>query len=448
MSTLPTSEPAADPRVRQIVDATAAGFEACARTRMPAGEYRDFCLWAIDGGNPLRDRFLQLTGILQLANLTTRLLDGLVTNDRAWNHLVEASRVMNGWQILEVVSDNLAIGLGHPPAADTSFETARRNLLYAFNAEMVLALAGSGKSAGALAELFAGMSGDVSLFAHSLSPEKHAAFADAYTGSHPAARWREIDFGAHIPLAANIASCCEVADNARVAGLDEIVRTSLARRYETVSRLLDYRPIDPAELIDISTYTILVMPTLGYYISNLYEAEGAAAKLAPVAADGTLSAALYDAAMLVRKLNDLGTAMVLATWRKRQDVISALRLSIERAARPITVNELLLEAADREPLLNRIRKDALLDEFNVSLYGIGHESADRESIDYFGHRLEFAAGGYLEQRLRLDEELAVIDRRIGDTRAGALVRRFVRFHEALYSERFDSTDGEYAILCN
>jgi hypothetical protein len=81
---------------------------------MPSSAYRDFYLWALSSENPHRQTFLEVNGITQLVKLTITLLDGLV-DSQDWPQLAEASILMSTYQIYEIVSDNLAIGLGLRP---------------------------------------------------------------------------------------------------------------------------------------------------------------------------------------------------------------------------------------------------------------------------------------------------------------------------------------------
>src|SRR5581483_11973139 len=78
---------------------------------MPAGTYRDFTAWAFSPLNPRQTEFLRLTGLSQLVKMNVTLLSGLVEEDQ-WPEVLRYTGLMNAYQILEVISDNLALGLG------------------------------------------------------------------------------------------------------------------------------------------------------------------------------------------------------------------------------------------------------------------------------------------------------------------------------------------------
>ena len=78
---------------------------------MPSGPYRDFSAWAFSPGNPRQAEFLRLTGLTQLVKMNVTLLSGIVEDDH-WPEVLRHAGLMNTYQVLEVISDNLALGLG------------------------------------------------------------------------------------------------------------------------------------------------------------------------------------------------------------------------------------------------------------------------------------------------------------------------------------------------
>src|SRR5687767_14205729 len=105
---------------------------------MPAGPYRDFTAWAYSADNPRRHEYLQSTGVIQLVTMNTRMLTGLV-EEEDWPGMLRHAGRMNAYQVFEVVSDDLAIGLGHPVLDEA--QARRLDLIGALNRAMLQALA-------------------------------------------------------------------------------------------------------------------------------------------------------------------------------------------------------------------------------------------------------------------------------------------------------------------
>src|SRR4051812_10207436 len=97
-------------RAAQLLTASTSTLAAAIERHMPAGPYRDFTGWAFSADNPRRHEFLQTTGVIQLVNMNTTLLGGLL-DDAGWQLMLRHAGVMNTYQTFEVISDNLALGL-------------------------------------------------------------------------------------------------------------------------------------------------------------------------------------------------------------------------------------------------------------------------------------------------------------------------------------------------
>src|SRR5688572_4534307 len=93
------------------------GLRQSASMDLPQGPYRDFCISSLSPENPDRSTWLQMLGVPQLVRLTLAMLDGIL-REHEIERILEHSIPMNVYQIWEVMSDNLCIGLGSEVAGD------------------------------------------------------------------------------------------------------------------------------------------------------------------------------------------------------------------------------------------------------------------------------------------------------------------------------------------
>jgi hypothetical protein len=432
--------PLAEPPV--VLAATVNGLRASVLRWLPNSAFRTFYLRMLDPAAEAHASFVQLAAIAQLANLTSELLNGLADTPRQADHLLSASMLMNAWQVHEVVSDNLALGLGHPAALDDAEEAARRALLRTFNLAMCGRLRGEGCS---MTTPFRELAhGKVAFGRSSLVPAVHAALIAQFAEASGISGG-EVEASAPDQLVANIESCIDMLDGMTCAPLAEAARASLLSRYEGVNELLSSPDLTFDRLLAIGTHTILVLPTLAFYVDALTACLGVTARLTPVVEDRSLIDALATAATLVRLLNDIGTNLLTAAPAQRQDLLRAIRNAIAEAPDDLALVNALPREIMANPALTRLRKDIEHDEFNLLLHGIGHRGPVREMIDTFEARLARAASEYSSAKRRLNSLLDRLDQRMADERPGLLVRRFVGFHERLYRNAYDSRSGEYAI---
>jgi hypothetical protein len=437
---------------------------------MPPSVLRDYYLWGLDPDRPYHEAFLRAIGVSQLANLTVMLLDGLVEDDD-WPALLPHAAAMNVYQVYEVISDNLGIGMldlldepaPHPDPA------AQRDLLLGFNAAMVRRLHGSPYPAAALLADLADSAAQFSALDHSLASGTHHRLAAAFAGEDAAfasedaafagegvalasedaafasdSSDSEAVFGLWPALVSNIESCAALVDRLDGSPIGEEVRDGLALRYGAVSRALCGRHLPLVELAAIGAQAILVVPTLGYYVGVLTELGKPVPALVDVVQDGTLPEVLYDAAVLVRLLNDLGPALLQADPRPRRALLRALHAGYETAPdRYLGLGPLLLDAAP-DKLGARLRKDLRQREFNICLYGLRHATSVPEALVTFADSVDYFARLYIRHHNRLGRALDRLTVRLGDARVSTLVERFVRFHEKLYARPYTDASGDYA----
>jgi hypothetical protein len=431
-------------RLRQTLEVTVAGLAASLHMHMPAGAYRDFYLWAISDENPHREAYLRAVALTQLVNMTVELLDEFA-DESHWQHLLAHTVPMNVYQIHEVVSDNLAIGLAGSGREDAT-HALRHKLLYVFNRAMIARLLGELTPATHLLGPLQGAAARISLFEQSLIRDRHRMFVMTYLRRRSGVSLHHLEHAGWASLVANIEAGVDLARSVRACRGGDLVRQGLIGRYEVGNRLLSRETLTQQQLAEVGAYSILVIPTLAYYVTVLAEIVQPLERFSTIVEDGSLTAALYDAALIVRLLNDMGTRLVTLSAREQAVLCSDLFATSRRLAgaeRPVT--DLLLSIAEQSSLMTRIHKDVFFGEFNVCLYQLADTRSAADALSLFSRNLNYFSRLYAHTYTHLQATMALISERIGDERISRLILRFVRFHETLYSHPYSTDAGEYAI---
>ena len=420
-------------RATALLDGTVAAVTAAVRDQMPVGPTRDFYLWCLRPDNPGRHQFLQIFGVNQLVRLTCQLLDGFV-DDAQWPELVTHSTPLGVYLTFEVVSDNLAIGVLPPDRRPTA--DIQRGVLCGFNAAMVRRLTGDPRPG---AELLARQRASIarlSAYAHSLTGDAQHALARAWGGDSGA---RDVELDTWAVLAANIDSCAYIADTMATQHCGQLLREGLVNRYWAVTRTLCTEFSGPPELAVLGAHSILVAPTLAYYVIVLAERLRPNPRLRALVHDGSLDEAFYDAALLVRLLNDIGTPLL-------EQPAARHRLLSAAAAAPGGLFPWLLARAAHDVALTRLAKDLRHGEFNVALFRPRHAEADpADQVAQLVRALTYFAALYVTHTARLRASLAAMAVRLGDASISRLIDGFVQFHRRLYAHDYTTPEGEYAI---
>ncbi len=428
----------ANRRAAQLLAASCTALSGAIAQHMPSGPYREFVTWAFSPRNPRQQEFLRLCGLTQLVSMNTSILSGLVSED-AWPIMLRQAGLMNAYQVLEVISDNLAMGLGEVTLDETAQQ--RRLLVSSVNRAMTEALLPGRQTPAVL--LLAGHAKQAAQFAsgfdQSLAAAKHAGAADEYTAALQSAgkavpAREELEFGLWSALVAGVEVCRELSAAMTGTATATLVRQGLADRYQGVDRTLYAAHLSRLELAAVGAQTILVTPTVGFYLAVLYEQIETTSGYADIVADGTLGEVLADASLLVRLQNDMGTALLRMT-------------PVQQAARlrelPGEVVPALKDTED--PLFDRLHKDALNGETNVALWHARRSVSTAAAWRALADSLAYYSALYVRHRERLMNNLPELETRLGDKRASTLIERFVMFHEQMYAKRHTETAGEYAI---
>lgn len=429
-------------QLEQLFRATVQGYNSSLYRHMPLSDYRNFNVWALSAKNPHLDVWLQIVGIPQFAKLSQALLGNSVPPEK-WDALVHYITVMNAYLIYETTSDNLAFGLAAKRPDDTSYEL-RREILINFNNAMVARLKGDHASSDLILARIKPKVERISAFNYSLTGNEQQMIAQAFLQYAPSATVDAIEFGAWHSLVANIQSCADVVEGMQRYQLGDYLRQGLIRRYEAVNELLLDRVHNKDKLVSVSINTILVVPVLTYFISVLTEVLQPNRGLAPLIESGVLQAALEDAALMVRLLNDLGTGLVV-TDQYHSTLLNELYAKLPPSVDPeTTFADMLMEHSKQVKLMTRIRKDISFAEYNVSLHSLMTSPPTTTTLLLFGSNIVYYRELYRQARERLNVNLQTISQTLKVDNVSHLIDQFVGFHEHIYQQNFDEQAGDYA----
>jgi hypothetical protein len=440
----------ANRRAAQLQQGTCETIATAVRQHLPASGYREFVLWALSTDNPRRSDYLQMTGLTQLVTMNMTLLGGLIEAD-AWPTVRGHLELMNAYQFFETITDNVAMGLGSPTLTGPAVE--RLEVVTALNRAMLQALTPRHSEPAVL--LLSGAPRQAarraSAFDLSLVTAKYADMAEEYArhqihvGAEPDVP--DIEYGLWAALVANVETCRSVAEALDATPVGALVRDGLLSRYRAVDRSLRGQSLSRMELAMLGAHTILVIPTLAYGMGVLAIAGATIPELQAVLADGMLADVLFDASLLVRLQNDVGTRLLTMPPLEQRALIQRLnRRAVDRQkVDAYDAMTLLAEEAEHEIALTRVHKDILKEEFNVVLWHARRAADAGSALSAFADSLDYMSVLYAHHMIRLQNGLKALDERLGDRRMTTVIERFVRFHERMYSHRFTERTGEYAI---
>lgn len=400
---------------------------------MPASSYRDY-LHNLLSQNPVNGEWLKLISLEPTVGMTMKLLDG-VLEPQEIDAILPYIVMMNVFLVYEVVSDNLAIGL-----IKASPQDERRQVLKVFNETSVLRLLGVEIDYEAQFRPYEKAFERISTFEQSLSPHKHHKFAAEYSAQNPSADMHAIEYSLYPQLVANMDGAKAVIDSLAGTRSQELVRTSMIRRYRDGGVWLHRANFDFEDLFYFGTGSILVIPTLAYYIAVIGEILRKFKKVRFIIEDKSLAKALEIAALLVRLLNDIGTYLLRSDDAARSAVVRDVQTRTTQTG--LSLNAVIPDLFEENPqVYTRLRKDVHFGEYNLLLASLPPHNA----IDKFGSHLHIFAHRYQKSRAELEVILNQIDNRLGERFVSIIIWRFVLFHEGLYANASNLPEGEYAI---
>jgi hypothetical protein len=284
----------------------------------------------------------------------------------------------------------------------------------------------------------------ISGFEQKLCPDKHREVAKAYLRERPDVSMDDLEHTVWPCLVMNLETCLNLIDRTRDFQTSHLLREGLIGRYTGVNAVLSNLSLLPAQQADIGADTILVFPTLAYFVMAWAEMIHPM-NLRPVIDDGTLHSALHDAALLTRLLNDLGSLAVQPV-DDLAAIIDVLKSQATGDHAGQTLGE-LLESNMKQygPLLARLHKDIVHHEFNVSLNGLLGDLPLDSAVDIFGRRVTELADLYHQANERLQVTLGSISESLADESVSHLIRQFVEFHQMLYGHPHTELSGDYTV---
>lgn len=434
-----------------MLDATVENLRHSLQRHMPTSQQRDFYLWGTDSDNPLRDTFLYTMSVTQLINLAAFLLEDVVEPDQ-WKQVARYAGRLNTYFAYEIVSDDLAIGLS-PLADGDAKRPLRREILYAFNYAMVERLAGDPTHSALVLKPLQRLTQSVSGFTQSMTHEHHKMILQSYLEQYPHVSAADIEYALWPVLVANIELCNDLTESMYRLNTGWIIRQGFIDRYQSVTELLEaQRALPLSELVNIGTRSILVVPTLAYYVGVLAEILNPHPQAASMVSDGTLHEAISTAALMVRLLNDVGLPLTL-TAHEREDLIHNLwKYHQNHPDTTDNMAKLLVNAAEDsafqkhfgdQALLTRFQKDASAGEFNICLHNLAYTNSIEEGLSTLDGNIAYFAHVYQQSQQHLEGILGQINARMGSPKIGALIWRFVQFYATLYAKPYKTSSGEY-----
>jgi hypothetical protein len=426
----------------EITKATIESIRSSLLRHMPDSPQRDYYLWGISRQNPYQDDFMQMIGVKQLINLSTHMIGDLIAQEDRQTVAQYCGRI-NAYFMYEIVSDNLANGLSSLCVIDDN-AAVRRDILRVFNNVMVERLTGQHNNTAELLQRIEGFTREISCFAQSMTPRKHQACINEYLSRHKDVTQAEIEFGVWPILVANIESCHELAEYMSRFQVGPLLMQGFIDRYRGVSQTLDVGHGLPLnELVRMGTHTVSVIPVLAYFAGVLTEIIQTESRLHSVIQDGTLADSLTTAAVIVRQTNDLGMLLTLSQQERRHLMDHLWEHYNANAAHIQSADHVLMGASDEYTMLTRLQKDILHGEFNICLHNLAYANTVDDALSLLENNIASLSESYYQSQTHLHDLLASLDRRLNTRTLSNLIAGFVRFHEMIYAEPYNSSIGEY-----
>jgi hypothetical protein len=426
----------------EIAKATIENVRSSLMRHMPDSPLKEYYLWGISAKNAYREDFLQMIGVRQLINLSSQMIADLIEPDDRQTVAQYCGRI-NAYFLYEIVSDNLANGLSSLSVVDRN-ATIRRNILKTFNNVMITRLQQLHTATADLLRPVEGLTRTISGFAQSMTPRKHQACLSAYLELDPEISQEDIEYGIWPILVANIEACYELSDYMSHFQVGDLLKQGFVDRYHGVTLTLQVdRGLPLNELVRMGMHTASVVPVLAYFAGVLAEIIRAEPMLRSVIQDGTLADAFMTSAVIVRLVNDVGMLLTLSPNERKTLMDSIWQHYRQHATALDTVDSMLMSVPDEYSMLTRIQKDLLHGEFNVGLHNLAYSNSIEEALTLLDNNLANLSELYYREMSHLHDLLASIDRRMTYRTLSNLIAGFVRFHEMIYAEPYNSGIGEY-----
>jgi hypothetical protein len=408
-------------------------------------EFRDFYLWAISPQNPHQQEFTECLGFHQIINLFDVATDGLFTGEAA-ERVIEALSLMTVQQVFEVNSDSLAIGLARSRAHWSQEMYQREWLLRIFNQTMRTRIQSETNTALQLLKPYQSLFQTISLFEQSLTARKQRRSAKAYLDhiDRTDIHLSQLEYATYGPLVAHIELTATMVDEIRGLHIFDLFVDGLHRRYTSVDDTLLHFPHPVKERVATGRDTILIIPTIAFFIGTAYEQATDKRDVIKNAIDVNLMQPLLArVATLIRLLNDLGTPLLDSDEQQVEQFIEEVNWSFEQADVPFI--QFLHDVAPENPYLARIEKDLVFGEANVLLDGIRFNRSGRPDIEQFAQDIFDCRAIYVQELAEYAELRTEAQKTLSSVQFLEPVDRVLTFHQKLYSGTFWTQIGEYNI---
>lgn len=416
-----------------LLSTTAAAILYCLDLYAPDAIFTKFCAWCLSDKNPQRKIFIQTLGVFNLVDFTVKLFEGILSETEL-QALLPYCASMNTYLTFEPILNNVEIGLARPKPEDVKAED-RREVLKAFNTATIERLHSNHQSAHKLLSPIEKITRKISLFKSSDSPEKLLYLAA--TSIRDKQNWSMQDLNASLQavLIANAETCNEVVQ--AIAGLpgSDVVHQGLVDRYASVNDLLASKSMTWEERVHLGTHAILVVPTIGYYVTVLANEIRPMEGFAELIEDGTLYTTLYDAALLVRLLNDLGTPVLKMSGTERKQLVRQIKECWETQFTPThTLFEVLEHFTETSTELTQICQDARYGKYNLALDLLPQDGKMTEILNVFEQNLNDYSELYSKHWQRLMAMADRMTKHLKDDLISQVFLRVVKICEISYSD--------------
>lgn len=423
--------------IKQAEDIFISELSKSFERHMPTSLYQMFQRWAISPENPFKEEWLKTLGIPQFSRLTIYMVDLLVSSSQ-WKELLLSTGYMNTYLLYETISDNLALGCVNWLEKVDPITITKRKALINFNNAMITKLATNNQHGSDLLYSYRELITQFSLVDHSLSGIKQRKFIDAFMkiDSNHQFAYADIEYGGWVALVANIEACADILEIMYDSPIYSLLKTTLIQRYTYTNELLDEQIHSLNDMLEAGASTILVQAVLTYYYGVISNIKGFNLKLEKALSMGLPQKLMYDAAILIRLLNDIGPDL-LQNKEFVEKVVSQLDSNTAQSGSIYYQITQISESG-----LTRLKKDIEYGEFNICL---SYLSKSSNQVEDFRVLILHLANLYKRHYRNMIEVGSQLDQHFNDNTFSILAIRFVKFHEEIYRHPYHTNSGEYAV---
>lgn len=433
----------------EIASTAAQYIKNSAKRYLPASAQKEFMLWILANENPHQDEYLKMLGVASSIELEISMLDNIVDQKSTFQKLSPYLGFLNAYFAFETIQDNLAIGLAGWFQDNNPIRELQRTIVKNFNPIMIAKLKGDPRSVAALLAPYIEITQSISAYERCLSPDKMYEFANEYGQyRNDSSLLFELEHCFYPILLLNVETCLDLLRSLEKHSIYPLLQESLIARYTSVDKILKSGNTTSAfDLADLGAKTILVLPTLIYCIGALNVVEPNTS-LNKAIKDGSLTKGVYSSALLVRLLNDIGTNLLTLNETERVYFFQKLQ-QLHQQQQFNSILELLFAASESMQMAHmmvRIRKDIKYGEFNICLDNIKNINNTFQALNEFFDKITFYSNLYKKYYSILVSSCNTIEEHFHDTKVSKLIFNMFKFHEKMYSIKFESKYGDYAVL--